>query len=121
MPTRRRTRASSSSSRTPARCPACASARSGDAVAEDSVVREYPDDRWSGDGPTRGVEDVVESGHVLAFPRLPFVLEDGERRFLDPRWADPKAKNVSVRWPSAELRGASGDASDLAALRRMVV
>ena len=32
--------------------------------------REYPDDRWSEDGPTRGVEDVVESGHVLAFPHL---------------------------------------------------
>ncbi len=90
-------------------------------MAEVSVVREYPDDRWSDDGPTRGVEDVVESGHVLAFPRLPFVLEEGERRFLDPRWADPKAKNVSVRWPGGELRGAVGPADDLAALRRMIV
>jgi hypothetical protein len=90
-------------------------------MAEDSVVREYPDDRWGDDGPTRGVEDVVESGHVLAFPHLPFVLDESERRFLDPRWADAKAKNVSVRWPSGELRGASGDAADLAALRRMVV
>ena len=90
-------------------------------MPEDSVVREYPDEGWGDDGPTRGVEDVVESGHVLAFPRLPFVLEEGERRFLDPRWADPKAKNVSVRWPSGELRGAVGAADDLAALRRMVV
>jgi len=90
-------------------------------MAEDSVVREYPDDRWSDDGPTRGVEDVVESGHVLAFPHLPFVLEEAERRFLDPRWADPKAKNVSVRWPGGELRGAVGAPDDLFALRRMVV
>jgi hypothetical protein len=90
-------------------------------MSEDSAVREYPDERWDEGGPTRGVEDVVESGHVLSFPRLPFVLEESERRFLDPRWADPKAKNVSVRWPSGELRGAVGDASDLAALRRMVV
>jgi hypothetical protein len=88
---------------------------------EDSAVREYPDERWDEGGPTRGVEDVVESGHVLSFPRLPFVLEEGERRFLDPRWADPKAKNVSVRWPSGELRGAVGAAEDLAALRGMVV
>ena len=90
-------------------------------MAEDSVVREYPDDRWDEAGPTRGVEEVVESGHVLTFPHLPFVLEEAEQRFLDPRWADPKAKNVSVRWPSGELRGASGAADDLAALRRMVV
>ena len=85
------------------------------------VVREYPDEHWGDDAPTRGVEDVVESGHVLSFPRLPFVLDESERRFLDPRWADPKAKNVSVRWPSGELRGAVGAAEDLAALRRMVV
>ena len=90
-------------------------------MSEDSAVREYPDERWDEGGPTRGVEDVVESGHVLSFPRLPFVLDESERRFLDPRWADPKAKNVSVRWPSGELRGAVGAAEDLAALRRMVV
>ena len=60
------------------------------------------------DGPTRGVEAVVEAGRVLAFPHLPFALADAERRFLDPRWADVKAKNVSVRWPSGELRGAVG-------------
>ena len=41
-------------------------------MAEDSVVREYPDDRWDEAGPTRGVEEVVESGHVLTFPHLPF-------------------------------------------------
>ena len=70
-------------------------------MAEDSVVREFPTTAGASDGPTRGVEDVVESGHVLAFPHLPFVLEETERRFLDPRWADPKAKNVSVRWPVA--------------------
>ncbi|MEP7303140.1 MAG: Kdo hydroxylase family protein [Caldimonas sp.] len=90
-------------------------------MVEDSVVRGYPDERWSEDGPTRGVEDVVESGHVLAFPHLPFELDAAERRFLDPRWADPKAKNVSVRWPGGELRGAVGGADDLAVLRGMIV
>src|SRR3954469_6355030 len=90
-------------------------------MTDDAVVREYPDTRWGDDGITRAVEAVVESGHVLAFPHLPFELEDAERRFLDPRWADPKAKNVSVRWPAGELRGAGGSADDLAALRAMVV
>ena len=85
------------------------------------VVRTFDDASWADDGPTRNVEAVVESGHVLAFPRLAFALPDAERRFLDSRWADPKAKNVSVRWPSGELRGAAGDAADLAALRAMVV
>ena len=48
-------------------------------MGRDSVVREYPDERWDEGGPTRDVEDVVESGHVLAFPHLPFVLEEGEQ------------------------------------------
>jgi len=85
------------------------------------VVTTYDDASWGDDGPTRGVEAVVESGHVLAFPRLAFALSEGERRFLDPRWADPKAKNVSVRWPAGELRGAVGDAADREALRAMIV
>jgi hypothetical protein len=90
-------------------------------MAAEPTVREYPDDTWADGGPTRGVEAVVESGHVLAFPHLPFVLAEAERRFLDPRWADGKAKNVSLRWPSGELRGAAGAPADLEALRRMIV
>lgn len=90
-------------------------------MTADTVVREYPDDTWAETGPTRGVEAVVESGHVLAFPHLAFALSEVERRFLDPRWADAKAKNVSLRWPAGELRGATGDPADLDALRRMIV
>jgi hypothetical protein len=85
------------------------------------VVQRYDDRSWGDEGPTRGVEDVVEAGRVLAFPNLPFALAESERRFLDPRWADVKAKNVSVRWPSGELRGAVGAADDLHALRAMIV
>ncbi|MEO8079097.1 MAG: Kdo hydroxylase family protein [Caldimonas sp.] len=91
------------------------------AAAVVDVVREFADDRWGDDGPTRGVEAVVEAGHVLSFPRLAFAFEAGEQRFLDPRWADAKAKNISLRWPAGELRGAVGAAADLAALRRMIV
>ena len=91
------------------------------AAAAVDIVREFPDDDWSDAGPTRGVEAVVESGHVLSFPHLAFVFADDERRFLDPRWADGQAKNVSVRWPSGELRGAAGAATDLAALKALIV
>ena len=85
------------------------------------IVREFPDTSWADDGATRGVESVVEGGAVLSFPHLPFVLAPHEQRFLDPRWADGKAKNISLRWPAAEMRGAAGDAADLAALRAMIV
>jgi len=85
------------------------------------AVREYGDASWREDGPTRAVEEVVESGHVLVFPRLAFALDDSERRFLDPRWTDGRAKNISVRWPAGELRGAAGAADDLRALRSMIV
>jgi hypothetical protein len=85
------------------------------------IVREFPDTTWADDGPTRNVEEVVETGQVLSFPHLPFVLNEAERRFLDPRWADPAAKNISVRWPSGELRGAVAGSTDLADLRAMVV
>ncbi len=86
--------------------------------------REFPDTGWTDAGPTHGVESVLEGGAVLSFPKLPFVLSESERRFLDPRWADGKAKNISVRWPSGELRGAVGridNGEDTAALKAMIV
>lgn len=88
------------------------------------IVRAYPDTRWGDDGPTRSVEAVLEGGAVLSFPQLPFVLSEPERRFLDPRWADGKAKNISLRWnvgnPRGEMRGAVGTAAELAELHAMI-
>ena len=85
------------------------------------IVREFPDTGWSSDGPTRGVEALVEDGFVLAFPHLPCVLDEAERRFLDARWTDGKAKNISVRWPGGELRGTAAEGTDRDALRAMIV
>ena len=84
------------------------------------IVREFADASWDCDGPTRSVEAVLEDGQVLSFPQLPFVLSESERRFLDERWADGQAKNISLRWPGGERRGAAGEASDLAALKAMI-
>ena len=39
---------------------------------------------------------VVESGGVLYFPRLPFVLEQAELQFLSPAWCGPGSKNISL-------------------------
>ncbi|MEO5845076.1 MAG: Kdo hydroxylase family protein [Caldimonas sp.] len=93
---------------------------SSDAPAAVEIVRRFDDSSWA-QGPTCGVEEVVEAGRVLAFPHLAFPFGDSERRFLDPRWADVKAKNVSVRWPAGELRGAAGAAADLDELRALIV
>jgi 3-deoxy-D-manno-oct-2-ulosonic acid (Kdo) hydroxylase len=84
-------------------------------------VREFPDKTWADDGPTRSVEAVVEAGEVLRFPYLPFALLESELKFRDPRWADGKAKNISVRWPGGEMRGAVGTATEMASLKAMIV
>ena len=83
-------------------------------------ICEFPDATWAADGLTRGVEPLIEDGAVLSFPHLPFTLSEAERRFLDPRWADGKAKNISLRWPGGEMRGAAGAANDLAELKAMI-
>ena len=85
-----------------------------------TAVREFWDKTWADDGQTRGVEAFIEDGAVLSFPHLPFILTDAERRFLDPRWADGKAKNISLRWPGGEMRGAAGSTSDLTDLKAMI-
>ena len=60
----------------------------------------------------------LEGGAVLVFPHLAFELLPEERRFLDTRWSDNKAKNISVE--GASIKGAQGNATDLADLARMV-
>ena len=87
-------------------------------------VRDFPDRSWADDGPTRGVEALVEAGEVLRFPYLPFALLETELRFRDPRWADGKAKNISLRWgdgPERDvMRGAVGNTAERAALKAMI-
>ncbi|MBV8062800.1 MAG: Kdo hydroxylase family protein [Nevskia sp.] len=62
----------------------------------------------------------LEAGKVLFLPRLRFELSPAEKRFLDPRWSDRKAKNISYDAAGATLKGAQGNASDLEDLRCMV-
>ena len=51
-------------------------------------------------------------------PHLAFGLAAGEQRFLDVRWADGKAKNISL--DGVAIKGAQGSAADLAALAAMI-
>jgi hypothetical protein len=61
---------------------------------------------------------VIEAGGVLALPRLAFALRADERRFLDPKWSDGRAKNINL--DRGEVHGSSAQGADRAALRDMV-
>lgn len=87
------------------------------------VLQTFAMSRWTApfEGiPQGGLEGQVESGRVLYFPSLSFALENGEQRFLAEHWADIKAKNISYRGTDQPLRGALGNAKDLAELRAML-
>ncbi|HLX29354.1 MAG TPA: Kdo hydroxylase family protein [Casimicrobiaceae bacterium] len=60
----------------------------------------------------------LESGTVLVLPHLTFIVRPDEQRFLDTRWSDGKAKNVSLE--GSVVKGARGSAADLAALAKMI-
>jgi hypothetical protein len=87
------------------------------------IIRELPIDTWepapSGDT-AEGLEEVLESGQVLYFPRLAFRFADAERKFLAERWADGKAKNISFRGAAEPIRGARGTPEELAQLKAVL-
>ena len=60
----------------------------------------------------------LESGGVLVLPRLAFALDPGEERFLDPKWSNGRAKNIS--FDRGAVKGARGNPDDLADLGRMI-
>jgi len=89
-------------------------------MAQVAPIEWLPDTQWTSEGPTHAVEGWIEEGRVLAFAQLAFVLQPDEQRFLDERWADGRAKNISLRWPAGEVRGAAGEPADVAALRALI-
>jgi hypothetical protein len=60
----------------------------------------------------------LERGGVLVLPHVAFELQEGERRFLSPRWSDGHAKNIS--FDGTKLKGARGTTDELAALSAMI-
>jgi hypothetical protein len=61
----------------------------------------------------------LESGSVLVLPHVAFELQEGEKRFLSPKWSDGRAKNIS--FDGARLKGARGTPEERAALSGMIV
>ncbi|CAG7597810.1 Kdo hydroxylase family protein [Candidatus Vallotia tarda] len=54
---------------------------------------------------------LLESGKVLYFPRLRFLLTRSEQTLMDSKIADPKRKNISLEANSSVLCGVLGDES----------
>ncbi len=78
---------------------------------------------WTGpfDGQTRThAQDALENGAVLYFPKLPFLLKDSEKEFLDPRLTDGKAKNISLDHTTGKLQGTSAEGERAARLAAMI-
>jgi hypothetical protein len=67
---------------------------------------------------TEALALALEGGSVLVLPRLAFALEPGEARFLDPKWSNGRAKNISI--DGGTVKGARGSPQDLAQLAQMI-
>ena len=75
--------------------------------------------QWQGPEADPAWIEALESGGVLFFPNLPFVLTAAEQALLTPDVRDPKARNISLG-VDTQLKGAQGDAATLVALTGMV-
>ncbi|HEY3178260.1 MAG TPA: Kdo hydroxylase family protein [Casimicrobiaceae bacterium] len=67
---------------------------------------------------TEALAHELEGGGVLVLPKLAFAFEPGEERFLDAKWSDGRAKNVS--FDAGTIKGARGSTEDIAELGRMI-
>lgn len=66
----------------------------------------------------RAAAQALEEGAVLVLPHVNFVLTPAEQRFLSADWSDGRSKNISLE--GVALKGARGNAADLAALAAMI-
>ncbi|WP_084186969.1 Kdo hydroxylase family protein [Andreprevotia chitinilytica] len=63
---------------------------------------------------------LLEQGKVLFFPQLAFALSDTERTLLDPQFADPKRKNISLDGKTGLLRGVAGNGATQTTFHQLV-
>lgn len=87
------------------------------------VIREQALDHWApqpGEIAGEGLEESLEAGKVLYFPRLRFSFDGDEQRFLTEQWADGKAKNISFRGVHKPLQGAQGSPADIEQLKAVI-
>jgi len=87
------------------------------------MIEELPLSDWKGpfDAALKArALAALESGAVLYFPHLAFRLADDEKRFLDARIADGKAKNISLDHTSGKMQASSLNGEPAARLAAMI-
>ena len=67
-----------------------------------------------------GAADALEDGKVLFFPRLGFMLQESEQRFLSANHVDPKSKNISFDANTGDAKHALGTGADVASIVAMM-
>lgn len=87
------------------------------------VMREILLEHWS---PTKeemahdGLEEALETGKILFFPRLTFPFADAEQCFLSEVWSDGKTKNISYRGMDVPLKGVQGSPEENEQLKALL-
>ncbi len=74
------------------------------------MLERLPLENWSGpyDAQLKArALSALESGAVLFFPNLAFVLSDAEKRFLNASVSDGKAKNISLDHTTGKMQASS--------------
>jgi hypothetical protein len=77
-----------------------------------SSLRIEVDGDWNGvltSLPPAAALSALERGQILHFPHLAFELKPNEAAILDPRFADPRHRNISLSANGNELVGVTGD------------
>src|SRR5262249_61266421 len=62
----------------------------------------------------------LEHGRVVFLPKLAFVLNEGERTLLSPRWSTGRSKNISYDPRSGDVGGTTAAGGDRQALRDLL-
>jgi len=62
----------------------------------------------------------LEHGGILFLPHLSFEFAPTETRFLSPNWSDGKSKNIYLRGNERAIKGAKGNAEELAAMSALI-
>lgn len=87
------------------------------------MLESLPLADWTGpfDNETRArALSALESGAVLFFPNLAFTLQDSEKRFLDAKVSDGKAKNISLDHTTGKMQASSLSGEKAEQLAQMI-
>jgi hypothetical protein len=87
------------------------------------LIEELPLASWTGphDGTLKArAVTALESGAVLYFPHLPFLLKEDEKEFLSASVADGKAKNISLDHTTGRMQASSLGGDRAARLAAMI-